>query len=337
MIMIDGSFGEGGGQILRSSLTLSMVTGKPFTIENIRAGRAKPGLMRQHLTAVKAAAEICNARIEHAEIGSTKLVFLPEAVLPGDYAFNIGSAGSTTLVLQTVLLPLALAGAPSRLVLQGGTHNHAAPPFEFIERVFLPLIARIGFRVSVKLVRPGFYPAGGGEITVEITPNSDHYPLHIETRGIPCGHRIEAYVANLPFSIAKREVRHGAMRLGWPEEAQLARQIDGAPGMGNVVLVHIEHEALTELFVGFGRQGVRAEGVADEVIDEACAYLAGTHPVGSHLADQLLLPMALGAGGSFVTGPLSDHTRTNIAVIGQFIEREITAQKRGKDVQITVV
>lgn len=320
MILVDGSLGEGGGQILRTSLTLSMVTGKPFAIENIRAGREKPGLMRQHLTAVKAAAAICGAETRHAEIGSTRLVFEPGRVAAGAHVFNIGSAGSTSLVLQTLLMPLALADAPSRLIVQGGTHNLAAPPFEFMARAFLPLLARIGFRVGIRLTRPGFFPAGGGEIVVEIEPAATLEPLVLETRGALVRRRIEAQVANLPFAIAKREVTQAGEMLGWPETERAPCQIDGAPGTGNVVLIEIVHEAVTEIVTGFGRQGVSAEAVAASAAKEAQDYLAGSHAVGPHLADQLLLPMALGAGGRFTTGPLTDHTRTNIATIQRFLD-----------------
>lgn len=331
MIMIDGSLGEGGGQILRSSLSLSMVTGKPFTIENIRAGRAKPGMMRQHLTAVKAAAAICDAQLRHAEIGSTRLLFEPGAVRAGDYSFNIGSAGSTTLVLQTILLPLALAGASSRLTIQGGTHNIAAPPFEFLDRAFLPLLRRIGYSVAAQLVRPGFYPAGGGEITVEIKACEPLQPLVLEKRGALVSRKIEAFVTGLPFAIAKREVAHAGSLLGWPDSDCHPRAFDGAHGPGNAVSVHVEQENVTEVFVGFGRHGVSSEAVAAEAVREASTYLAGAHPVGPHLADQLLLPMALGAGGRFTTSPLSDHTRTNIATIQRFLDMLIHVNSEADD------
>ena len=320
MIIIDGSLGEGGGQILRTSLTLSMVTGKPFTIENIRAGRKKPGLMRQHLTAVKAAAAICGAETRYAEVGSTRLVFEPGRVEAGSHEFNIGSAGSTSLVLQTLLMPLALADAPSRLIVQGGTHNLAAPPFEFIERAFLPLLARIGFRASIRLNRPGFFPAGGGEIDVEIEPAAKLQPLVLESRGALVRRRVEAQVANLPFAIAKREVAHAGAMLGWERQDFAPRQIDDAASTGNVVLIEVEHETVTEIFTGFGRQGVSAEAVAASAAIEALDYLAAPHASGPHLADQLLLPLALGAGGRFTTGPLTDHTQTNIATIQRFLD-----------------
>jgi RNA 3'-terminal phosphate cyclase (ATP) len=170
VIEIDGSFGEGGGQILRSSLALAIVTGQPVRLSNIRAGRRKPGLMRQHLTAVNAAAAICGATVDGERIGATELTFTPGAVRAGEYQFSIGTAGSTTLVLQTVLLPLLTAGGPSRIVLEGGTHNPFAPPFDFLERAYLPLINRMGPNVRATLERPGFYPAGGGRIAIEIEP-----------------------------------------------------------------------------------------------------------------------------------------------------------------------
>ncbi len=319
-MIIDGSLGEGGGQILRSSLALSMVTGTPFAIENIRAGREKPGLMRQHLTAVKAAVAICRAETRHAEIGSTRLVFRPGRVVTGAYEFSIGSAGSTSLVLQTLLLPLALANAPSRLVIQGGTHNPGAPPFEFIARAFLPLLARIGFRVAIRLTRHGFFPAGGGEIVVEIEPPARFEPLVLESRRKLIQRRIVAQVANLPFAIAKREVAHAGEMLGWGDAERAPCLIDGAPSTGNVVLVEVMHKAVTEVFTGFGRQGVSAEAVAGAAAREAMDYLAASHAVGPHLADQLLLPMALGAGGRFTTGPLTDHTKTNIATLQRFLD-----------------
>lgn len=272
MIKIDGAVGEGGGQILRSALSLSIATGRPFAIDGIRAGRQKPGLMRQHLAAVKAAAEICGAKTHGAEIGSTKLTFEPDAVRPGDYVFNIGSAGSTSLVLQTILLPLARAGAPSRVTIQGGTNNLAAPPFEFIERAFLPLLQRMGFVVEATLSRPGYYPAGGGEIVVEIGAAQEMRPLVLTERGASVSRRAEAIVANLPYTIACREAETLRSLLGWPAECVEAITERRAKGPGNVVLATIAHENVTEVFIAFGRVGASAESVAAECADEAKAF-----------------------------------------------------------------
>ncbi len=321
MITIDGAAGEGGGQILRSSLTLSLVTGRPFRIDNIRAGRAKPGLLRQHLTAVRAVAEIGSADVDGATLGSSCVQFRPGAVRGGDYSFSIGTAGSTTLVLQTVLLPLALAGTVSRLVLGGGTHNESAPPFEFLQHAFLPLLRRIGFSVSAKLVRHGFFPAGGGEIEVSVFPPGQPLrPLAVEARGVRIGRNAEAIVSALPEDIAARELAVLGRRLDWPPDALATRSIPRGRGPGNVVVVTVAHANVTEVFTGFGRIGLPAEQVAGDVAAEALAYLASGAAVGPHLADQLLLPMALGAGGSFVTTALTAHTTTNIDTLRRFLD-----------------
>ena len=325
MITIDGSHGEGGGQILRSALSLSAATGKPFVIDKIRAGREKPGLMRQHLTAVKGAAEICGARIDGAEVGSTRLLFEPGELRGGDYTFNIGTAGSTMLVLQTVLPPLAMAAEPSRVTLSGGTHNPQAPAFEFVDRAFFPLLRLMGYRMQGRLVRPGFYPVGGGEIRIEIGARGELSPLSLRERGALNSCLAEAMVANLPIHIAERELARVAERLGW-SEGQLARRAEKrAAGPGNCVMLTIVHEHVTELFLSVGRRGVSAEDVAEQAIAEAESYLAGSAPVGPHLADQLLLPMALGAGGAFVTGEPTAHTMTNMDVIEKFLDVPLDA------------
>src|SRR5262245_20703997 len=200
MITIDGSFGEGGGQILRTSLALSLVTGKPFRIENVRAGRKSPGLLRQHQTAVSAAAAVGRAEIAGASIGSGELEFSPKAIAPGEYQFAIGTAGSTTLVLQTILPALMTATAPSRIALEGGTHNPFAPPFDFLVLSFLPLLKRMGVHIEAALERPGFYPAGGGRIVVSIKPGT-LLRLDLENRGEVLSKRARAVVANLPRAV----------------------------------------------------------------------------------------------------------------------------------------
>lgn len=328
MITIDGSQGEGGGQILRSSLTLSAITGKPFEIKNIRARRAKPGLMRQHLTAVKAAAEICGAKVSGAEVGSTCLRFEPGAVRAGEYTFNIGSAGSTTLVLQTALLPLALANGASRVILQGGTHNMFAPPFEFLARAFLPLMHRIGLNVHAELRRPGFYPAGGGEIEVTIGKAGAFAPLVIEERGALLSRTAEAVIANLPFHIAERELACLAHSHGWSEESLRPRGERNAQGPGNCVILTMAFEHVSEVVTSFGRTGVTAETVASEAAREMSTYLASDAPVGGYLADQLLLPMALAAGGRFLTSKPSSHTLTNIGIIQRFLNCTVGVEER---------
>ena len=335
MLTIDGSQGEGGGQILRTALALSLVSGAPFTIEKIRGGREKPGLLRQHLTAVNAAVAVGEAEAEGATLGSQTLVFRPRAVKPGDYRFAIGTAGSTGLVIQTVLPALLIASGPSTLTLEGGTHNPAAPPFDFLERAFLPLVASMGPRVSAVLNCPGFYPAGGGRCTVSILPAARLEPLTLLERGAIKRRQARALVARLPRQIADRELAVVRTRLGWSEDELETVIVDGsAHGPGNVLLLEIESEHLTEIFCGFGEVGTRAESVAEHAAKEARRYLAAGVPVGVHLADQLLVPLALAGGGSFRTIGLSSHSRTNLDVIRLFLPTRITAKGDRDDVLV---
>lgn len=336
MIRIDGSRGEGGGQILRSSLALSMVTGQPFAIDGIRAGREKPGLLRQHLTAVRAAAEVCGAEVEGAEIGSRALTFRPRAVRGGEYHFAVGTAGSATLVVQTILPALLTADAASRVTVEGGTHNSGAPPYEFFERTFAPLIARMGPRLTMRLEKYGFYPAGGGRIVVEIEPVQALSPLHLSERG-PLTHRaITAVVANLPFHIAQREIETASALLDWPSDVCRPLGTKNSTGNGNVVLIEVGDGTVTEVFTAFGQRGVSAEQVAESAANEALAYLASTASAGEHLADQLLLPMALAGGGSFTSQKLNLHATTNMETIAAFLPVRFAVEKREGCVRVAV-
>src|SRR5688500_4196864 len=279
MLTIDGSFGEGGGQILRSSLALSMITGTPFRIENIRANRDPPGLARQHLTAVTSAAKVCNATVDGAELRSRELMFRPGKVTPGDYTLSVGSAGSTTLVLQTVLPPLLIADNSSTLTLEGGTHNPFAPPVDFLEKAFLPLINRMGPRVETALEQPGFAPRGGGRLIATIHPAAKLSPLHLPERGAVKRRLARAVVAGLPRNIAERELAVVRDRLGWGPESLEVVELPEAYGPGNIVTLEIEGEHVTEVFTGVGTRGVRAEKVADTAAQSAARYLAANVPV----------------------------------------------------------
>lgn len=321
MIIIDGSAGEGGGQILRTALSLSMVTGLPFRVEKIRAGRKKPGLLRQHLTCVKAAVEICGAKDVGAELGSTQLTFSPGTIRGGEYAFAIGSAGSTTLVFQTILPALLRAAGPSRVTLTGGTHNPFAPTFDYLDRVFRPQLAKMGADFELRLTQPGFYPAGGGQWSATVMPAAQLKRLVLEEAGALVLRRIVADVANLPFDVAERETRTSAKLLSWPPETTQPRTVD-AVGHGNVLAIELGYEQVTEIFTGFGERNLSAEAVAAQTVAEVRDYLAARAPVGPHLADQLLLPIALAGGGSFVTMPPTEHTRTNIGIIEKFLAVE---------------
>jgi RNA 3'-terminal phosphate cyclase (ATP) len=336
LIHIDGAQGEGGGQILRSSLSLSICTQQPFKISNIRAKRDQPGLLRQHLTAVKAAAEIAGATLKGAEIGSRELTFKPGPVQAGSYAFAIGTAGSTSLVLQTVLPPLLTAAGPSRVCITGGTHNKASPPFEFLQRVFLPLLARIGAQVKLELHSHGFYPRGGGQIVAHIEPFQARNALHLHERGALLRTYAEAHVAALPIHIAQRELEVIGKALGWGGEQLLLRGLPNDVGPGNVVTLTSEYEQVSEVITGFGERGVRAEDVASEAAAQMHEYLAGTAPVGEHLADQLLLPMALASGGEFTTTAMSEHLRSNALVVEKFTERRVRMEVESGGYRVAV-
>jgi RNA 3'-terminal phosphate cyclase (ATP) len=331
MIQIDGSQGEGGGQIVRSSLALSLVTGIPVTIDRIRAARKRPGLARQHLTAVHAAREISGADVRGAEIGSSRLVFHPGAVRTGSFTFRIGTAGSTTLVLQTILPALMIADGASTVTLAGGTHNPLAPCFDFLAAAYLPLLRRMGVQVQASLKRPGFYPAGGGEFTVSIHPGPQLERLELLERGEILARRVRAVVANLPRHIAERECRAIARKTGWDDSCFAVEEIRDPPGPGNVVTIHVRCEHVDELFTGFGQRGVRAETVAERTLDEARRYLDADVPVGPHLADQLLLPLGIGAhqgsgGGVFRTLSLTPHATTHVQVLQRFLDVRIDVQ-----------
>ena len=305
-----------------------MITRTPFRIDNIRAKRKKPGLLRQHLACVRAAVEISGAKVSGAYLASKTLVFEPGDIRAGQYRFAIGSAGSTSLVFQTVLPALLCAKAESRVVFEGGTHNPSAPTFDYIRDVFLPVLGRMGANVDVALHRPGFYPAGGGKWHAIIKPCESCQAITLDEAGALISKRVTATVANLSLGIAEREASRAATLLGWEHDLAETRSVD-ADGTGNVLAVELAYEHVKEIFTGFGSIGMFAEAVAAEVVKEVRGYLAANAPVGPHLADQLLLPMALAKGGAFTTSSPALHTRTNIAVIEKFLPVEFEVADLG--------
>lgn len=320
MITIDGSEGEGGGQVVRNVCALALVTGESVRIENVRARRSKPGLMRQHVTAIEAACAIGGSECEGLTVGSSEVTFRPGRVVPGEYRFAVGTAGSTGLVLQTVLMPLILADKPSRLVLEGGTHNMLAPPFDFIERSFLPVINRMGPRVEARLVRHGFYPRGGGRIEVDITP-APLCGIECADRGASLGVSAAALFAGLPFAIAEREIAVVRRELGWSEREAFVRELPAEDGPGNILLLEAQFEHVTEIVSGFGQLGVTAERVAKTAIARMRGYLTSSAFAGPYLADQLLLPFALASGGAFTTVKPSQHSLTAATIIERMTGR----------------
>lgn len=334
IVHIDGSHGEGGGQILRSSLSLAMVTGKPVRISSIRAGRPKPGLLRQHLTAVQAAQRISRGRVEGALLGSTELTFYPQTPTHGSYEFSIGTAGSTTLVLQTLLPALMRVPGESILDIEGGTHNPWAPPFEFLSRCFAPCIEKMGPRLSFQLLRPGFHPAGGGRIRARIQSRRSLEPLQLFERGTLRSIEAKALVAHLSPTIAERELGVLTNRLKLSGSQAVIQQLDTSIGPGNSVVVSIESEAVTEVVSAVGTRGLSAEKVARRAADAVEAYLLADAPVGEFLADQLLLPCALAGSGGFTTGRLSQHALTNIDVIRRFVDTPIQTKQSGRQTRV---
>jgi len=242
MLDVDGSQGEGGGQIVRSAVALSMVTGTPIRVRRIRAGRRRPGLRRQHLTAVRAAAEICGGGLSGDRVGSAELELVPGPVAAGDYRFAVGTAGSTTLVLQTVLPALVTAPGPSTLVLEGGTHNPMAPPFPYLASTFLPLLERMGPAVAATLERPGFYPAGGGRIRIEIEPCERLRGLELLAPGKRRARRATAILAHLPRHIGERELRVVQKKTGWPASDLRIEEVEDCDGPGNLLVLEVESE-----------------------------------------------------------------------------------------------
>ena len=316
LLTIDGAGGEGGGQIVRTALSLALCTGQPIRVSQVRPHRAKPGLRQQHLTAVQAAVKVSGGYAKGAAVGSLELEFYPGPVRPGEYTVAIGTAGSTNLVFQTLLPALLTAATPSRLILEGGTHNPLAPTFEFIQQAFLPLINRMGPRVEARLERYGFYPAGGGRWNADIQPCQRLQPLRLGERGAVLERQAQALLARLPDHIAQRELQMVAALLAW-KPAFLQAVAVSSSGPGNCLNLIVRSEQVTEVFTGFGQRGVRAEQVAVEAAEQVRRYLAAGVPVGEHLADQLLLPLALAGGGEFLTLHPSRHTLTNQAVIQQ--------------------
>jgi len=325
MIDIDGSLGEGGGQVLRSSLTLSMMTGQEMRITNIRAKREKPGLRPQHLNAVQAAAEICGASVEGANIGSQEITFSPGEIRGGKFRFDIGTAGSTSLVLQTVMLPLSKAAKQSIVTIIGGTHVPGSPCFHYLDFHYLPFLWKMGLDVHLRMEQAGFYPRGGGQIRASIEPNKKLLPLTLMERGRLIEIRGISAVANLARNIATRQRRQVLGRLGRRYPLNDIRVLDlPAPSPGSLILLLAEFEKSQACYFSLGEKGKSADKVADDAIASFEAFVATDSAIDQYLADQLLLPLAFASGPSEIsTSRVTKHLVTNAEVIGKFLPVEI--------------
>ncbi|MBX2847650.1 MAG: RNA 3'-terminal phosphate cyclase [Acidiferrobacterales bacterium] len=331
-LRIDGAQGEGGGQVLRAALTLSILTKRPIEIVNIRANRKKTGLLRQHLTSVLAAKAICGATIDGVELGSERIRFSPGKIMPGEYHFSIGTAGSTVLVCQTILPVLALAEEESRVTFEGGTHNGMSPSLCFLENSYLPVLKQMGISCQVDKTKLGFYPAGGGEWQIRIKPVSELTNVNLLDAGsvfaeTPRNCQLKALVSQLPASIGEREVKTARDILNWNDSAGSVTEVE-TPGPGNSFQLQIAADSHTSLFEVVGELGTSAERVAKRCAGRVKKFVKSQAAVEEHLADQLLLPMTLLGKGCFTTTKPSLHTMTNIDVIKQFVDIDIKVKQQ---------
>lgn len=317
MIEIDGAHGEGGGQILRTSLSLAMMRGEPLQMTNIRAGRRKPGMMRQHLAAVKAATQMSKAKTQGMELGSRSLFFEPtESFDGGDLMVELSSAGSTSLIFQTLLPSMLKAGRYTNLILKGGTHNPMAPCFDFLKDSFIPCLDKMGYNIELKLIRRGFYPAGGGEFHVEVKPSRKYFPFIQLQRKMLMLESATCILSKLWPGILEKELQlldhefQGRIPIYGVED-------DSSPGPGNVVLIKQMYGDLYSVFTSFGDRNISSEKVIEEVVQEMKSFQRSSATIEPRLADQLLLPMLIAEGGEFTTSKITNHLITQAELLNQ--------------------
>lgn len=327
-VYLDGAQGEGGGQIIRTALSLSAISGRPFRITNIRAGRENPGLRPQHLTAVRAVAALCAARVEGDEVGSRTLSFMPTGLpRPGDYGWDVGTAGAVSLIVQTVLWPLALAEGRSTVRLSGGTHVEASPPVDYLQQVYLPLLAELGLDARIEIEQWGYYPRGGGVIHVEVRGPTTLRGLTLTERGALRGVSAYSIVSNLPEHIARRQAERADFLLrkqGIKPVVEI--HTPPSPGQGTAVWIRAEYRHARAGFTAYGRLRKPAEAVAEEACKAFVHYHRRQMPVDAHLGDQLLLPLALAAAHSpseYAVEAVTAHLLTNARIVEQFLNVRI--------------
>jgi RNA 3'-phosphate cyclase len=329
VIDIDGSDGEGGGQVLRTSLTLSLLVQKPFKIRDIRGRRKNPGLRAQHLAAVRAAQVVGKAEVQGDELGSRTLRFEPSGLRAGEYQFDIGTAGACSLVLQTIFLPLAHTGSDSYVEITGGTHVPWSPSFEYIERVWLPALTSFGYSASANLTRAGFYPKGGGKIGISISGSRAVDGLVAQEQGTVRELAGVSLSSNLPEHVAARQRQRLIERL---ETRRLAVEIEiekpESPGQGSAVFISSRNSPAFFGFSALGVKGKRSESVADEAADQVISFIASGAAMDRFLADQVLIPLAIAPSISrFSVETVTEHLRTNAEIIEKFLDSKITIRK----------
>jgi len=336
MKVIDGSQGEGGGQILRSTLALSMCTGTPVRIENIRSGRRKSGLLRQHLACVRASKEISNAKVIGDELGLSTVEFRPGKIKAGTYDFSIGSAGSTSLLFQTVLPALLMADSESKVSFSGGTHNDLAPSFDFIKHCFIPALKSINLDIDAELEAYGFMPNGGGKWTATIKPINGMGVLNMTSIGKIVSRQAVVTQSGISGSVATRELARVKKKLQWADDDLHIKQVDSI-GPGNIISLRVSDGDINEVIDMVGSKKLSAERVTGKAVAAMKRYLNSGAAVGEYLCDQLLLPLALGNGGKFTTLKPSLHSETNIDVIKQFIDCSIETNEVDEDLFEVIV
>lgn len=311
MVILDGSAAEGGGQIPRTALALSMVTGLPFRVKNIRASRAKPGLLKQHVAVIESAMRLCSAGVDGVSLGSSQFTFFPGDVIAGQYDFTFSAAIPISLILQTMLPVLSLAKGVSEVTIEGGIGNRNAPPIEFLTKTYLPQIVKMSPTVTLQAASVGLLPIGTGRFKTTIAPGVRFRPITLVDRGVPIQRKAMTSVTNLTGHQATQEVKELERTLGL---ANLSMK----NGSGNVLL-EMSYEGITEVFTGFAKQGLSSEEVTADAARQAKRYMTSKAAICEFLADQLLIPMALAGSGRFTTTKISAHAKANMETIRAFL------------------